>query len=375
VVYTAAQKRLEEIVSPNFATHEEVLLAFKRSEKFLDVRAEIEFAKGTLPESRNCPILNDDERRLVGTSYKVDGSAAAVALGESLVQGRNRDIKVAAWLEFFRENPDGILFCFRGGMRSQYAQNWLKESGVSVRRIQGGYKRYRRFFIDLLETMPSERQFIVVSGRTGCGKTLLIRQIGSIENCLDLEDLARHRGSSFGNLEIAQPSQIDFENALAIALFRTDKLSKILIEDESRLIGRSCLPDSLIKEKVKAPVVYIEDPIEQRIERIYLEYVGQALLSQGAATLQASLQASLNRIKNRLGGVIHSQISSTIASAFAQADQSKSMELHRVWIFDLLQRYYDPLYEHHFAKKQDRILFRGEYNAVKHFLVAQLAVP
>ena len=358
-----------------FATRSEIIEAFKASKKFLDVRAEIEFAKGTLPGSQNLPILNTDERSEVGTCYKTLGSAAAVLLGESLVRGENRQRKITSWLEFFRLNPEGLLFCFRGGMRSQYAQNWLRDSGLNIRRVEGGYKEYRRYFIDILQTLPVARNFVVVSGKTGCGKTILINKVGVEQNSIDLEALACHRGSSFGGFVTPQPSQIDFENTLAVALLKTDKNSVILIEDESRLIGARCLPDALVNAKLLAPVVYIDDPMATRIQRIFSEYVEAPLACFEIALVAEKLRSALGRIKNRLGGATYGKISARLEAAFTAVDQVDAVPLHYEWISALLQCYYDPQYDHYFSKKKDRIMFRGTSQEVESFLVDRLGTP
>lgn len=363
---------VERMQESKFSEHHEVIGALRAGARFLDVRAEVEFAKGSLPGSVNIPILNDEERRLVGTCYKVEGQSAAIALGESLVQGANREGKLLAWLAFFQENPSSVLFCFRGGMRSQYAQQWLADAGIVVPRIRGGYKHYRQFFGSLLQSWPEQRNFIVLSGRTGCGKTEILRTIGAPHNSLDLEALAHHRGSSFGAMAAPQPSQVDFEHHLAVAMMRIPDVNTVLLEDESRLIGRCYLPESLVKRKLESPVVHVDEAIEGRALRIYGEYVAEPSLIFGPGQVLTNLLDSLAKIKNRLGGVAYGRISGTLQTAFASGDVAQAQELHHQWIQDLLAHYYDPLYDHYFATKRERIIFRGSRAQVEEFFREQL---
>ena len=105
----------------------------------LDVRAPVEFAQGAFPSSHNIPLMNDEERARVGTCYKQEGHDAAVALGHRLVSGDIREARIDAWRRFSEAHPDGVLYCFRGGMRSRIAQQWIyEETGVLMPRVRGG---------------------------------------------------------------------------------------------------------------------------------------------------------------------------------------------------------------------------------------------
>ena len=117
----------------------------------IDVRAEVEFSQGAFPSARNFPILNDEERRLVGICYKEDGPEAAEAYGFELVSGASREKRINQWLAFIKENPTAQLYCFRGGKRSQIATQWLSDAGKDVNRIAGGYKSLRRFLLNQFE--------------------------------------------------------------------------------------------------------------------------------------------------------------------------------------------------------------------------------
>ena len=135
-----------------------------------------------------------------------------------------------------RANPDGYLYCFRGGLRSQIVQQWLKsEAGIDYPRVVGGYKAMRTFLLETTEQAVAECDFVLVGGMTGTGKTEVLAQLG---NAVDLEAHANHRGSSFGKRASAQPAQIDFENVLAIDLLkrRAAGQQQFVLEDEARLI-------------------------------------------------------------------------------------------------------------------------------------------
>ena len=144
----------------------------------IDTRAPIEFDQGAFPFTQSLPLMSDSERELIGTCYKNKGQEQAVALGHELVQGEIKQARLDAWLEFIKNNPNGALYCFRGGMRSQITQEWIYEaSGINYPRIKGGYKALRRFLIDETDRIMGQVTPIVIGGQTGCGKTLLLDQL------------------------------------------------------------------------------------------------------------------------------------------------------------------------------------------------------
>jgi tRNA 2-selenouridine synthase len=183
----------------------------------IDVRAPVEFTKGAFPHAVNLPLMNDEERHLVGTRYKEEGNTEAVKLGHMLVSGALKEERIAAWLTFIASNPKAMLYCFRGGQRSQISQEWITQSSREIVRLKGGYKAFRNYLMEETERSVEHFQPIVLGGRTGSGKTILLNKIA---NTIDLEKLANHRGSSFGRDILSQPTQIDFENSLAYALIQ-----------------------------------------------------------------------------------------------------------------------------------------------------------
>ena len=161
----------------------------------LDVRAPVEFSQGAFPGAINLPLMEDEERHRVGTRYKQAGQDSAIKLGHELVSGSTKDERVARWVQFASENPDGYLYCFRGGLRSRLSQQWLADAGIQYPRIVGGYKAMRSFLLEQLTQGIAQSQFILIAGFTGCGKTEVVK---NLKATIDLEKLAHHRGSSFG---------------------------------------------------------------------------------------------------------------------------------------------------------------------------------
>ncbi len=183
----------------------------------LDVRAPVEFNQGAFPNSVNIPLMDDDEREAVGIRYKEQGQDSAILLGSELVTAEKRENRTQKWKTFFAQNPGGVLYCFRGGLRSKISQQWiadsLKDSDKPYPRVDGGYKAMRTFLLESIERISKNIPIIVLGGRTGSGKTRLLKQL---RNSIDLEGLANHRGSAFGPTATPQPTPINFENALAV---------------------------------------------------------------------------------------------------------------------------------------------------------------
>ncbi len=331
----------------------------------LDVRAPIEFHRGAFPNAVNIPLLNDSEREQVGKIYRQSGKQAALALGYKLVDDTARQQRVAQWAEFLQQHPDARLYCFRGGLRSQIVQQWLTDAGMAIPRIAGGYKRMRHYLMQQLNAAVSACDPLVIAGKTGSGKTQLLNRFSY---SIDLEGIAMHRGSAFGKRVQLQPSQINFENALAIQLLNVPftKYRKLLLEDESRAIGSLSIPTDLYKRMKQAPLAVIEETLEFRVDTILRDYIQANFLDFKAANPQhyqqlfaTYLLASLERIQRRLGATVYQEILADMQAAIAEHQRSGALEYHRNWIARLLQSYYDPMYEYQLGNKLDRIVFRG----------------
>jgi tRNA 2-selenouridine synthase len=274
---------------PNERPDHSLLEVLQQAIPLLDVRAPVEFERGALPDSSNLPILNDEERQSVGTTYKHSGKQAAQALGHKLVSGQIKAERVAGWRAFVRGHPNARVMCWRGGQRSQLAQQWLAAEGVEAERIPGGYKALRQTCMATLEQAPAAgKDWWVVAGRTGVQKTVLINQL---TNSIDLERLAHHRGSAFGAHSQAQPCPASFENSLACAFLRHSH-RMLVLEDESRTIGRLALPANWHAQMQQAPLVLLEADVQQRVQHIAAEYVSDALAAGPAVWAACCLRRS-----------------------------------------------------------------------------------
>lgn len=255
----------------------------------LDVRSPGEFTQGRLPGAINLPLFSNEERAAVGTTYKQCGKQQAIELGLKLVGPKLADFAIAARQHV--SNGFAKVHCWRGGMRSSSMAWLLGTAGLKTVTLAGGYKAFRRW---ALEALQQQQPVLILGGLTGSGKTAILHALRDMgEQILDLEALARHRGSSFGMLEMPpQPSTEQFENELAIQWSSFGPNKPIWIEDESRMIGTCKIPDSIFKQMRSAPVLFIERPLEERLDILMQEY--------GKADLDALISATA-RLQRRLG--------------------------------------------------------------------------
>jgi tRNA 2-selenouridine synthase len=323
---------------------------------WIDVRAPIEFKAGSIPGAISLPLLTNEERHEIGIAYKNQGSEAALQLGHQLVSGQVRQKRVKAWSRLARANQNPIVFCFRGGLRSQIVQKWLAEENLDVPIIEGGYKALRSFLMQSLEDLPSQFQFTVVSGLTGTGKTKYLYESG--ENFIDLERIAKHRGSAFGAFEEPQPTQIDFENALALQLLELSKKTaceRILIEDESHTIGSLRVPLTLMSKIQSAPRIDIVASLEDRVENIFKEYIENSKLAKrGDPSLFDDFERAVKLISRKLGGLRTQEVLNDLQLCRQDYLECQSLEMNRSWIRKLLLWYYDPAYN----RSAERLLWQ-----------------
>ncbi len=259
----------------------------------IDVRTPDEFAAGHIPGAVNVPLFTNEERIEIGTAYKQEGRRRAVSLGLRCV-GPRLEALAATLLELADPAAPRLhIHCWRGGMRSGSVA-WLMEAtfGCRVATLKGGYKSFRRWVLDSF-AIPREVRF--VSGLTGSGKTEILEQLAELGECtVDLEGLAHHKGSAFGRLgEAAQPTQAQFENALALAWRSTDSERPVWLEDESRMIGKRVLPEGIWSRKKDARFHVIELPDDERIAHLCKCY---------AAFPPGELESCVETIRSRLGG-------------------------------------------------------------------------
>lgn len=358
--------------------HSDFLSIFLNDTPLIDTRSPGEFAKGAFPASVNLPLMSNEERAQVGTCYKQQGPAAAIELGHRLVSGEVKARRVQAWVAFARAHPEGYLYCWRGGLRSQICQQWMREAGVEYPRISGGYKALRRFLIEQLERISVRQPLLLLGGRTGSDKTGLLN---SLAGTVDLEGLAHHRGSSFGRRVGGQPTQLSFENALSVALLKAEQNDRvqagqpILLEDEGRLVGRCLIPLPLQRAMAQAPLVVLEVSLQERLEHSYYNYIIEKLNewqralgeAAGFAAFAEDLSQSLYRVRKRLGGTRYREIAAQLTRAL-EAHRAGDPEPHRGWILSLLVNYYDPMYDYQLRKREQQVVFRGDRPAVREYL-------
>ncbi len=345
----------------------------------LDVRAPVEFAQGSLPAAHNQPLMTDDERATVGTCYKQYGQQAALALGQQLVSGATRERRIAAWQAWCKAHPHGYICCARGGLRSHIVQQWLHESGVDFPLVEGGYRALRQYALEASAALVS-RPMLLISGNTGCGKTLLVRALAW---GVDLEGIARHRGSSFGSMLAEQPSQASFENQLAVTLLQTSQAQgehpnfSWVLEDEGAAIGSRHIPLPLRNQMQRADIIVINDPFERRLARLEDEYfrqmaaafMGQQGEEAGWLAFADYLRHGLSAIRRRLGLENYLRLNAQLEQALVQHHRDNAPGAHLSWLAPLLRDYYDPMYHYQLGKKRQQIRFEGSYEEVQLWLV------
>lgn len=262
----------------------------------LDVRSPGEFATGHLPGAINVPLFDDTERARVGTAYKQQSPAAAMQEGLRIAGPH-----MAGYVEKAREavrageGRDVVVHCWRGGKRSE-AMAWLFNfAGLPVRRLKGGYKAFRQ---EAHACFADPRYvFRIIGGYTGAGKTEIIHALRGLgEQVIDLEGLACHKGSAFGNIgEAPQPTNEQFENELFFRLRAMDTTRPIWIENESKNVGRVYLPEAFWN-RMRASILYaIEVSRDVRLDRVIGYYAEGDHVD--------ALVESFGKIKKRLGGL------------------------------------------------------------------------
>ena len=342
----------------------------------LDVRAPVEFEKGAFPNAVNIPLMTNEEREAVGIRYKEQGQDAAILKGAELVDAEKRAQRKQQWADFFKQHPEGVLYCFRGGLRSRISQQWiLDETGQAYPRVAGGYKALRRFLIDSIERISQEIPIVILGGRTGSGKTRVLKQLA---NGIDLEGLANHRGSAFGPTATPQPTPINFENALAIELLKQEAAGAkfLVIEDEARNVGSLGVPQALFEAMQQAPIVKLEVPQAERNQLSIEEYIVDTQrhfdqeygAAEGATKLAEHLLNSLSKIEKRLGGVRYQAAKQQMEAAIQLRLQTGSLDGFIPVVNTLLVDYYDPMYDYQISKKEDRIVFSGGVTEIMDYL-------
>lgn len=299
----------------------------------IDARAPAEYAEDHLPGAISLAVLDDAERARVGTIYKQVSPFTARKLGAALV-ARN----VARHLEeSLADKPGGwrpLVYCWRGGQRSGSFALILAQIGWRVETIAGGYKAWRALVVKALYDTPVAAPVVVLDGNTGTAKTALLAHLKAQGlQILDLEGLARHRGSLFGHMPGGQPSQKAFECALAMELAALDPSRPVVVEAESAKVGNLRLPPHLWAAMTRAPRVEIAASLEERARHLTLAY--------------ADIRGDLARLDQVIDLLRHAHSAETIASWRALVAEGAFEPLAQ----DLMRRHYDPRYEKHRARQ------------------------
>lgn len=306
----------------------------------VDVRSEGEYAEGHIRKAVNIPILNNAERAAVGTDYKQKGQLEAIKTGFRLVGPRIVDIVTTA--EQLADGKELLVHCWRGGMRSSNFCQFIGMAKVKSHQLEGGYKTYRNA---ALQSFHSKLDLIVVGGCTGSGKSEILRALKSKgEQVIDLEELASHRGSSFGGLMLPpQPTTEQFQNDLFEVIRQLDLSRKVWIEDESIAIGKIFLPEPFWRRMGVSPLIEIEVDRATRVERLVKEY--------GPAD-KASFLTAMERITKKLGGQHFN----------AAKEKLFAGDMHAT--IEILLNYYDKAYINGLQRKKNqrksRVSWDGE---------------
>ena len=263
--------------------------------QFIDVRSPAEFAEACIPEAINIPLYNEEERHELGITYKEQGAAPARMRGLQLAAPKLPHLVEEILAACAGKIP--VLYCWRGGTRSESVFVILHLLRIPAYQLQGGYKGYRRYVHQRLEDFGPLPQAVVLHGLTGVGKTrilLMLKDLGY--PVLDLEGLALHRGSVFGSLGLPNPrSQKSFEGLLLQELEKYRDAPYLLMEGEGKKVGPVYVPTFLVEQMRQGHHILLEAPLETRVERILKEYV------QDRAEVIEGAKESLTYISERLG--------------------------------------------------------------------------
>jgi tRNA 2-selenouridine synthase len=301
----------------------------------LDVRSPGEYHYAHIPGAISFPLFSDEERALIGTAYKQESRETAVKIGLDYFGPRMR-IMINQAESILRTHPNGgentfLVHCWRGGMRSAGVAWLLDLYGFRVYTLEGGYKAFRNFILQQCEREDYNIQLL--GGYTGSGKTqMLLRMREQGESVIDLEGLACHKGSAFGNLGMPdQPTQEMFENLLGMEISELARKNQVIwMEDESQRLGHVNIPHPLLQKMVQAPIQFTDKSFEERLDRITDEY--------GCHDIEELINAT-QRIQKRLGGL-------NTKDTIIYLRQGNLKEAFRI-----LLKYYDKQYDKSILKK------------------------
>ncbi len=315
-------------MGPKRITAADAITRLAEFDAVIDARSESEFAEDRLPGAVTWPVLNDEERRLVGTEYKQVSPFDARKRGAALV-ARNIARHVETQLAASPRSWRPLVYCWRGGQRSGALATVLDQIGFTVHVLEGGYREFRRAVLAELETLPTTLRLRVVCGRTGSAKSRLLQALAAAgEPVLDLEALACHRGSVLGPLPgQPQPSQKAFETRVWQALRSFDPARTVYTEGESRTIGRLRIPEPLLLRLRAAPCVQVQMPLAARVDFLLDDY--------------AHFVQDVESFCERLAALREVRGAAVVERWQAEARAGRLAAV----VEDLLSLHYDPIYE------------------------------
>jgi len=295
--------------------------------RFVDLRAPVEFQEATIPGAVNIPLFDDVQRSEIGAIYRHQGPELARKRGLEFAAPRLSEL-VKACEEQARQGSL-VIFCWRGGERSRAMASILNLMHVEGFRLVGGYKAYRRYVVKRLEELPTGKVF-VLHGLTGTGKTDIIRELKNLGvPAIDLEGLANHRGSVFGSIGLGeQPRQKQFESVLLHELEKAESIGYVVVECESRKIGRLFLPEKLYMRMKTGIHVLVYDTINGRISRLSKAYGIENELKNCDELIKALQGLTPYMGKEKINNLIYMMTNGLYESV----------------IRTMLTDYYDPLY-------------------------------
>lgn len=286
----------------------------------IDARSPREYGESHIPLAQNFYALSDEEHHQVGTVYKQISPFEARVQGASFVC-LNAARHIHDIYPAFTPNSKIAIYCARGGMRSSSLGTIFSNIGYRIDRVIGGYKAYRTFVTEYLDNLPPVK-FITLTGNTGCGKSDLLNEL---DNVIDLEKMANHYGSVFGDVNGAQPSQKEFQNRLVHAFLALKPEKSAFVEAESKRIGKIILPNTLYRQMDSGFRIEITAPLEQRVERIMRMY----------DTMDENF--FMERME-RISPYISRDDKAASIAAFLNGDLARVSEI-------LLTQYYDKVYK------------------------------
>jgi len=307
-------------------------LSKSKNNLIIDVRAPIEFFKGHIPHAINIPLFEDSERAEIGTLYKQQGKDSAVNRGLEIVSPKMTSF--VNKVKQLSKNKKVFVYCFRGGMRSNSFAWLMNTSGLDAVIMKGGYKAFRNYVLDYFE---NERKIILLGGKTGSGKTDVLKKLNELSyQTIDLENIAHHKGSAFGTInEQKQNPQQVFEHELFHQLSSTDSAQYLILEDESQTIGYNKIPIGLWQLMKQATIIKLEIPFELRVQKLVDDYT--------TVNIEA-LKSCVIKIAQQLGSL-------NTKLCLQYLDENN---LHDVARLALL--YYDKAYEFSYKNKKQPII-------------------